>query len=95
MAADIKKFFPKDPNDLLDYVFDWTKWLQSGETIDSFSITVSSGLTLSSSSTSVDGKKITIWISGGVSKLETATCRIVTTGGRHAYRTMGFNIESL
>lgn len=90
MSDNILKFFPKDSEEVLDYVFDWTRWLSVGETISSYTLTPSSGLTVSTSHN--DSLKITAWITGGDSKLETLRCHIVTTEGREAIRTAGFNI---
>lgn len=73
--------FTKDPEAVLDYIFDWSDWLASGETIQTASITVQSGITLAStinSTTAVVG-----WISGGtVNTTYRVECKIVTSAGR-------------
>ena len=53
----------KDPSAVLDYVFDWTEWLATGETIESYVITVDAGLTLNSDSES--NGAVVAWLSGG------------------------------
>ena len=58
--------FLKDPDATLDYAFDWSGWLQSGETISSYAITVDSGITKESDSQS--SGVVTVWLSGA--KLE-------------------------
>jgi hypothetical protein len=73
--------FLKDPDAVLDYVFDWSSWLASGETISTAVITVASGLTKDSeSNTSTTAKA---WLSGGTENGRyTITCRITTNQGR-------------
>lgn len=74
----------KDPNAVLDYVFDWTEWLTAaGDDIASHNVVVISGADPASSiavdSTQVVGKTVVVWVSGG-SAGETAAlrCRITT-----------------
>jgi len=64
----------KDPDAVLDYKFDWkaktnlsgnTDWLESSETISSFTITAASGLTIDSSALSDTNTSVTAWLSGG------------------------------
>ena len=77
----MKALEPKDPDAVLDYMFDWTDWLQTGETIDSHTITVPTGLTLDSDS-ELSGK-VTAWLSGGTSGISyTVACKIVTSLNR-------------
>lgn len=73
--------FIKDPDAVLDYVFDWTEWLTSGETIFTHTITVDTGLTKDSDS-ELDGY-VTIWLSGGTAGINyTVACKIVTSDSR-------------
>ena len=53
----------KDPSAVLDYVFDWTEWLATGETITDHTITADTGITVDSSTE--DAGKVTVWLSGG------------------------------
>jgi hypothetical protein len=72
--------FEKDPDDVLDYKFDWTDWLASDETISSQTITASSGLTVDSSSIAGNGKSVTVWLSSGAAGAwYTVTNRITTS----------------
>lgn len=82
--------FIKDPDAVLDYLFNWTSFL-GGDTISSYTV-VASGLTIdSSSNTTTD---VTVWLSGGtVYQKATVTCHIVTAGGREEDRTMHFTIK--
>ena len=54
----------KDPSAVLDYVFDWTEWLATGETIADYTITADTGITVDSS-TKTTGKVTIVWLSGG------------------------------
>lgn len=77
----VEQIFEKDPQAVLDYAFDWSDWLDSGETIASTTITVASGLTKDSDSES-DGI-VTIWLSGGTAGTSyTVACKIVTSSSR-------------
>ena len=80
-----KEFF-KDPDSILDYAFDWSDWLESGETISTHTITVSIGLTKDSDSES--SGVVTIWLSGGTAGTNyTLACKIVTALNRTDERT--------
>lgn len=81
--------FIKDPNAVLDYKFDWAPntngnspspdWLDSGESISTFSVTADSGLSILSSGLTDSSKSITVWVSGGeVGKAYNLKCHIVT-----------------
>ena len=69
--------FPKDPQAILDYTFDWSYWLAEGETIDSYILTVPAGVTLDSEQ--FTATTVTAWISGGTDGVSyTVACKIVT-----------------
>jgi len=72
----------KDPDDVLDYLWDWTEWLANeNDTISSSTFTVETGLTKNSSTNTTT--TATVWLSGGTAGQEyDVTNRIVTTGGR-------------
>ena len=75
----------KDPASTLDFVFDWSSWLASGETISSFSVTVTTGITLGTSSKapSQAAGKVTYWLSGGTAGSSyVVQCTITTSAGR-------------
>lgn len=54
---------PKDPLDVLPYAFDWTNFLASGETIQSATITVPTGITLGAQQ--INGSIVQFYLSGG------------------------------
>ncbi len=94
---------PKDPNAVLDYVFDWkantngrgdSDWLASGETISSHTITVDTGITKDSSSQTDTNTSVTVWLSGGTAGTSyEVACKIVTSASRTDERTMIIPVE--
>jgi len=81
----------KDPSAVLDYGFDWTGWLATGETITDYTITVDTGITADSSTE--DAGKVTVWLSGGTAGINyKVACLITTTAGRTDERTMWIKV---
>ena len=88
----------KDPDAVLDYVFDWapltnergrSDWLASGETISTRTIVAAAGITVDSSSITEAGKSVTVWLSGGTAGVNYGvTCRVTTSQSRTDDRTM-------
>jgi hypothetical protein len=46
----------KDPDAVLDYVWDWGLWLDPGDTIVDHTVTADPGITVASSITTVGGR---------------------------------------
>jgi hypothetical protein len=83
----------KDPSAVLDYVFDWTEWLATGETITDHTITPDTGITVDSSTES-DGK-VTVWLSGGTAgENYKVACLITTSAGRTDERTIWIKVTN-
>ena len=83
----------KDPSAVLDYVFDWTEWLATGETITDHTITADTGITVDSSTES-DGKVI-VWLSGGTAGINyKVACLITTSAGRTDERTIWIKVTN-
>lgn len=83
--------FVKDPNEVLDYVRDWTTAL-AGDTIATSAWTVPSGITKDSDSNTTT--TATIWLSGGTLDADYALVnRITTAGGRTMRKTLTFRIR--
>lgn len=82
----------KDPDAVLDYSWDWSDWLDDiGDSIASANVLVS-GVTKDSQS--VSAGVVTAFLSGGTrDTYATATCRIVTAGGRTEDRTFTLKIR--
>lgn len=84
--------FIKDPDEVLDYVIDWTATLD-GDTISTSTWTVPAGLTKDSSSNTTTAA--TIWLSGGTVNTDYAVLnRITTAGGRTLDKTLTFLIRA-
>jgi hypothetical protein len=84
----------KDPDEHLDYIFDWTAYLAL------YSDTIASAPTVTGTNVTIDShiwdgdKKVLTWVSGGLRNTTgRATCRIITTGGRTAERSIQFLIR--
>lgn len=76
----MKTFEPKDPDAIMDFVIDWTRWL-SGDTIASSTWVVPAGITRAAVAATTTST--TIWLSGGTHASKyTITNRIVTVAGR-------------
>lgn len=83
--------FTKDPDAIKDYHFDWRDWL-AGDSIDSYTLTASPGLTIDSHSEA--GGVITLWVSGGTDgTTATIQCRIDTAEGRRDDDIMYFGVR--
>ena len=83
-------YFTKDPNATLDYTIDWSAWLD-GDTIDSASWVVDSGITMTDEDN--DTENTQIWLSGGTAgQIYSATSRIVTAAGRQDDRTIRIKV---
>lgn len=81
----------KDPSAVLDYVFDWTEWLATGETITDHTITADTGITVDSWTES-DGK-VTVWLSGGTAGINyKVACLVETSAGRTDERTLWIRV---
>ncbi len=77
----------KDPDAVLDYQWDWSSWLPTGDTIASATVTAETGLTVGSYSNTATA--VTAWLSGGiVGESYNVTCRVVTANGRTDDRTI-------
>lgn len=90
---------PLDPNETLDYIVDWTDWLEPvADTISTASWIVPAGITAASSEVINTNTGVRVWLTVTDAELEDTiievTCRIVTTGGRTADRSMHIKIKS-
>ena len=75
------KTFEKQPSENLDYDFDFSKWVPTGDTISSSVVTADSGITLGTKVNSDTNVKQ--FISGGTDDEQyKITCKITTAGGR-------------
>lgn len=85
--------FLKDPDDVLDYSFNWADWLTTNELIVSFEAIATPGITIDSTSNTTT--VTTTWLSGGVAGSPyTVTHRIVTNQSRMVDRSMTIRVTS-
>lgn len=76
----------KDPDATLDYLWDWSGWLPSGDTITAVEV-LAEGVTVDGYSH--DGATVTVWLTGGVVETTArATVRVTTAQGRTDDRTL-------
>lgn len=94
----------KDPDEVLDYKFDWapltnqreggiSDWLRAGETIVSHIITADAGISIDSTAQADANTSVVAWASGGIAGTRyLVSCRITTnqnrTGERSIYITV-------
>jgi hypothetical protein len=85
----------KDPNEVLDYKFDWaTNVLAVGETISTSTVTASAGITKASDSITDTNTTVTVWLSGGTAgQSYTVASRITTSSARTYERTMTVRVQ--
>lgn len=84
--------FVKDPNAVLDYRVDWSAWLPEGDTIDTSTWTVPSGINKDSESN--DTTSATVWLSGGTAGVNYQLVnRVTTAGGRTDDRTITISVR--
>jgi len=96
--------FIKDPDAVLDYKFDWaastngsgdTDWLGSGETINSHTVTVDTGLTKDTSALTDSDTSVTVWLSGGTAGEDyDVAVKIVTSDSRTDERTIEIQVRN-
>ena len=84
--------FTKDPNAVLDYSVEWSKWL-AGDQIATSEWSVSDS-SLEATDDSITATRTAVWLSGGtVGQLYTVTNRITTAGGRTDERSFMVQVQ--
>jgi len=77
----------KAPGATLDYTWDWTNWLATGETITAHTLTLDPAITKTAETASTTS--VTAWVSGGVAgNGYLVKCSITTSAGRIDERTI-------
>ena len=75
-----------DPDEILDYAFDFGPRLDVGETISNPTVLPVTGLTITPAgkpAPAVSGSTVVVWITGGtLDQTYNVTCRVDTSGGR-------------
>lgn len=84
---------PKDPDEVLDYQFDWSARLEAGETIATSTLIKTGSITLDQES--ISGAITTFWAHGGtLGEACQITNRIVTSAGRTYDQTSTLRIRA-
>jgi hypothetical protein len=87
-----QRTYLKDPDATLDYAFNWTDWLATGETISTSTVAVTTGITKVSDSQA--NGIVTVWLSGGTEgNTYSIANKITTSAGRVDERTIKVRIE--
>lgn len=85
-----------DPEDNLDYHFDWTEWLAGvNDSIASFDLQPSGGVTVSSAA--LEGGVVSFWLTGGTVGVQASVrCSISTasTPPRVKHATLYFDMQA-
>ena len=85
---------PKDPNAVIDYWIDWSKWLRGNDTVLTSEWIVPAGITQDSEAN--DTTTTTIWLSGGTAgSTYSLTNRITTAQGRTQDKTITIRVREL
>lgn len=89
--------FVKAPEDILDFEWDWSVWLPTGDTIASVDWTADSGVTIEDSPASTNTTtNATVWLGGGTAgDTYNVTCQITTAAGRVSQWSQDLNIVDL
>jgi hypothetical protein len=88
----MSNYYTKDPDAVLDYVWDWIDWLADGEHISTSTFSATSGVTLNTPTHTTTNA--TVWVSGGTAGVQyTVTNRIITDGGRTDDRSITINVR--
>lgn len=93
MASNDVVDFIKDPDEVLDYKFDWYDWLNPlADTISTSTFFATSGISVGVTSNTTTNS--TVWLSGGTSgQPYRITNRIVTAGGRTSDRSITIRVQ--
>jgi hypothetical protein len=84
--------FVKDPSAVLDYIIDWTDWLDD-DTISTSSWTIPSGLTAAYADTN-NTTTATVWLSGGTAGTNYSVINHITTAAnREDDRTLKIKVR--
>jgi len=87
--------FIKTPAERKRYAVDYSNWLETGETVSSYTITPTSGLTISSSTLTTGNTVLVFFVAGGTAGQQyTLDILANTSGGQIKEDTVLFNIRS-
>lgn len=85
MTSALTKWSPKDPNDIVDYFFDWAVFLLPEETITDATVTVPAGLT--GIIDDFTDKTVRVRLSGGTADEKYPVDCLITTSTNQVFET--------
>lgn len=86
--------FIKDPNATLDYGFDWSQWLDIGETISDYVIVTSPCGIVNLYSTSTISGSVVAWLTSGCAGTRySIACKMTTSASRVDERTIKIDVK--
>jgi hypothetical protein len=93
--AKLQAWPPKDPDEVLDYPWDWTPRGYPNDTLVTFTATTIEGTVIVDDVTDIEGLKGVVWLSGGTLN-ETCQVRLrcLTAAGREGDETVTIKIVS-
>lgn len=81
----------KDSDAVLDFQFDWQDWLGPSESISSYVITASPGITVDSSTNTTSS--VIVWLSGGTAGVPySVACKMTTNQARTDERSLTIRV---
>lgn len=87
--------YVQHPDSELDYYFDWSDWLEDGETITSFDVSGETGITVYDTSLTGANSVVEAWLRDGVlGQSYRVTCSIITSNDRHDARYIAVRIRA-
>jgi hypothetical protein len=89
MTLSEQQIFEHDPDAILDYSIDWSKWMTTGDTLSSATWSLPAGVT--GTNDHISGSKAVIFIevtADPPARKYNLTCHITTTAGREDDRTI-------
>lgn len=87
--------YVKDPAAVLDYAFDWSAWLETGETITAETVTIDPAGSLTLDSHNEAAGVVTAWLSAGtVDTRYCVTCHVVTSAAREDERSITIAVHN-
>lgn len=88
--------FEKDPDDVLDFHWNWRPYLSDGELLQASTFLVTPGITVGPTAPSSTTYDTTLWLSGGsIGDIYRCTNRITTTQGRTVDRSINVRVKDL
>lgn len=95
MSSGLNSLYPKDPNDVVDYTVNWSRYLNRVDDVILISgWIVPDGIEMETETS--NDTLATVWLSGGTAGVSyNLTNRITTAGGRQLDKTITIRVRNL